>query len=181
LRGLRARQGWTKAWWLVSRDIPTAWPLLVMQRRNRWGVPVEAMMVAERVQGDLLATMDLDTLAPGARQTLFHRLGRTLRLLEERGLYLYDSKSPNWVVVHDEKVGPTPAIVDVDGVRIWAQPLWPIERLLRSLREHPQYTPEDSKWVCIGYAPHARLMQERVDDEGDENEEEEKQLPIENS
>jgi hypothetical protein len=173
-RGLRARQAWTKAWWLVSRDIPTAWPLLVMQRRNSYGLPVQAIIVAEHVRGDLLATMDLDTLPPRARQTLFHRLGRTLRLLEQRGLHLYDSKTPNWVVVHDEKVGPTPVIVDVDGVRVWTQPLWPIERLLRSLRDHPQYTPQDSKWVCIGYAPHARLLQEGVDDE------EEKQLPIEN-
>ena len=165
--GLRARQAWTKAWWLVARDIPTAWPLLVMQRRGALGVPVEAMIVAERVQGDLLATMDLDALSPPARQTLFHRLGRTLRILERRDLLLYDSKSPNWVVVHDEKVGPTPVIVDVDGVRRLAPPLWPIERLLRSLREHPQYTPEDSKWVCIGYAPKARLLQEGVNDAAD--------------
>jgi hypothetical protein len=66
--------------------------------------------------------------------------------------------------VHDEKVGPTPVIVDVDGVRVWTRPMWPIERLLRSLRDHPQYTPQDSKWVCIGYAPHARLLQEQPDE-----------------
>ena len=169
--GLRARQGWTKAWSLVARDIPTAWPLIVMQRRNAIGMPAEAIIVAERVQGELLATMGLDRLSPRDRVTLFHRLGRTLRLLEQRGRLLYDSKSPNWVVVADEKVGPTPVIVDVDGVRKWARPLWPIERLLRSLRDHPQYTPEDSRWVCIGYAPHARLVQERAD---------ERQLQIEN-
>jgi hypothetical protein len=150
-----------------------------MQRRNAMGVPVQAIIVAERVQGELLATMNIDALTSRARQTMFHRLGRTLRLLEQRGLHLYDSKTPNWVVAHDEKVGPTPVIVDVDGVRIWTQPLWPIERLLRSLRDHPQYTPEDSKWVCIGYAPNARLLQESVGGD-DENEEEERKLPIGN-
>ncbi len=49
---------------------------------------------------------------------------------------------------------------DFDGLRQFAPPMWPIDRLLRSLREHPQYTPEDSRWVCVGYAPHARLYQE---------------------
>jgi hypothetical protein len=144
-----------------------------MQRRGALGVPVDAIIVAERVQGDLLATMDLDAMPPRDRQTLFHRLGRTLRILERRGLLLYDSKSPNWVVVRDEKVGPTPVIVDVDGVRKLTPPLWPIERLLRSLREHKQYTPEDSKWVCIGYAPNAPLLQETPaeDEPADEQEE----------
>jgi hypothetical protein len=159
-RGLRARQAWTKAWSLVARDIPTAWPLLVMQRRNALGIPVQAIIVSERVPGELLATMDFDALEPPDRVTLFHRLGRTLRSIERRGRLLYDSKSPNWVVLADDKVGPTPVIVDVDGLRQFAPPMWPIDRLLRSLREHPQYTPEDSRWVCVGYAPHARLYQE---------------------
>jgi hypothetical protein len=181
-RGLRARQAWTKAWSLVARDIPTAWPLLVMQRRNALGIPVQAIIVSERVQGELLATMNFDDLSPRSRVTLFHRLGRTLRQLEQRGRLLYDSKSPNWVVVADERVGPMPVIVDVDGLRQFAPPMWPIDRLLRSLREHPQYTPEDSKWVCIGYAPRARLVRESAarDENDDEDEPEEKQLPVEN-
>jgi hypothetical protein len=40
--------------------------------------------------------------------------------------------------------------------------MWPIDRLLRSLREHRQYTPEDSKWVCIGYAPYARHARAQI-------------------
>ena len=32
--------------------------------------------------------------------------------------------------------------------------------LNRSLREHKQYTPEDSRWVCIGYAPHGRFVRD---------------------
>ena len=169
VRGLRARQAWTKAWSLVARDIPTAWPLLVMQRRNALGIPVQAIIVSERVRGDLLATMNFDALEPRSRVTLFHRLGRTLRLLEQRGRLLYDSKSPNWIVVHDEKVGPVPVIVDVDGVRQWTPPMWPIDRLLRSLREHPQYTPEDSRWVCLGYAPRAKLVREMPESEASDD------------
>jgi tRNA A-37 threonylcarbamoyl transferase component Bud32 len=168
-RGLRARQAWTKAWSLVARDIPTAWPLLVMQRRNALGIPVQAVIVSERVQGELLATMDFDALPPRDRVTLFHRLGRTLRLIERRGRLLYDSKSPNWVVLADDKVGPTPVIVDVDGLRQFAPPMWPIDRLLRSLREHPRYTPEDSRWVCVGYAPRARLYEEPRSEERGES------------
>jgi hypothetical protein len=42
--------------------------------------------------------------------------------------------------------------------------MWPIDRLLRSMREHPQYTPEDSRWLCLGYAPRARLLRENADD-----------------
>jgi hypothetical protein len=161
-KGLRARQAWTKAWSLVARDVPTAWPLLVMQRRNALGIPVQAIMVSERVNGELLATMDFARVPPRARVTLFHRLGRTLRLLERDGLLLYDSKSPNWVVIDDDKIGPVPVIVDVDGLRKYGPPLWPIDRLLRSLKENPTYTPEDSKWVCYGYAPRARLVRENA-------------------
>jgi hypothetical protein len=89
-----------------------------------YGDPAEAVIVSQRVQGDLLAKMDFDRLAPRDRMTLFHRLGRTLRLLERDGLLLYDSKAVNWVVIDDEKRGPTPVIVDVDGLRRWAPPLW---------------------------------------------------------
>ena len=32
-RGSRAWRAWHKAWTLVARDIPTAWPLMVMQKR----------------------------------------------------------------------------------------------------------------------------------------------------
>ena len=158
-RGGRARRAWFKAWSLVARDIPTAWPLLLAERR-RFGYVIDSFTVFERVAGTLLAHADFAAMDPCSRRTLFHRLGRTLRLLERQGLSQYDSKMSNWVIVEDEKLGPVPVMIDVDGIRRWVPPLWPIDRLLRSLREHKQYTPQDSKWVCLGYAPHGRFVRE---------------------
>jgi tRNA A-37 threonylcarbamoyl transferase component Bud32 len=158
-RGGRARRAWRKAWALVARDVPTAWPLLMMEQR-RMGYVTDSLIVSERVSGTMLVHLDLTLLNEADRQTLFHRLGRTLRNLESMALSQYDSKMTNWIIVDDPKRGPVPVAIDVDGIRRWTPPQWPIDRLLRSLREHPQYTPEDSRWVCIGYAPYARLIQE---------------------
>ena len=49
-RGDRAYRAWIKSWSLVVRDVPTAWPLLLMQRRVM-GYVVDAMIVFERVEG----------------------------------------------------------------------------------------------------------------------------------
>ena len=64
----------------------------------------------------------------------------------------------------DEKRGPTPVLVDVDGVRFYRWSLFGLHRLLRSMREHRQYTPADSLALCRGYAPFMRI--ERELDEG---------------
>jgi len=48
------------------------------------------------------------------------------------------------MIVPDPRLGPVPVVIDVDGIRKITPPMWPIDRLLRSLREHPQYTPADS-------------------------------------
>jgi hypothetical protein len=37
-----------------------------------------------------------------------------------------------------------------------------MERLLRAMRDHPQYTPADSLSLCLGYAPFGQLTRERV-------------------
>jgi hypothetical protein len=158
-RGGRAIRAWKKAWSLVVRDIPTAWPLMVAQRRMT-GYVTDSLIIFERVRGTQLHDLDLASLDQTARQNLFRRLGRTLRLLEAQGLKQYDSKATNWIIVSDPRLGPVPVIVDVDGIRRITPPNWPIDRLLRSMREHPQYTPADSKDLCLGYAPYARLMQE---------------------
>lgn len=160
-RGDRAYRAWIKSWSLVARDIPTAWPLLLMQRR-RAGYPLEAVIVFERVGGTLLSDLRLDDLDPAKRGTLFRRLGRTLRSLETQGLMQYDSKMSNWMIQDDPRLGLTPIMIDVDGIHRtwWRRPMWSIERLLRSMQDHPQYTPDDSRELCLGYAPHAQLVRE---------------------
>jgi tRNA A-37 threonylcarbamoyl transferase component Bud32 len=156
-RGPRPRRAWRKAWRIIARDIPTAWPMLLMERR-KLGYVVDTLIVYERVAGTLLTKLDLDALDENTRDTLFRRLGRTLRRLEDGGLAQFDAKSSNWMIVDDSRLGPVPIVIDVDGVgRSWASTdsAAAIQRLLRSMRDHAQYTPADSLALCQGYAPYA--------------------------
>ena len=161
-RGVRARRAWTKAWALVVRNVPTAWPILLMEKRVA-GYVTDALIVFEKIPGSVLANLDLDAMDGRARETLFHRLGRTLRLMERDGLPHRDAKSNNWIIVNDDRRGPSPVLVDVDGVGHGAI-AGGIQRLLRSMRDHPQYTPTDSFHLCRGYAPWSEIRREAQDD-----------------
>ena len=147
------------AWNLLVRGIPTAWPLLVMQRRVM-GYVVDQAIVFERVPGQTLATTDLDQLSPNDRDTLFRRCGRILRNIERAGFSHFDPKASNWIIEPDEIKGPTPVLVDVDGVRFYRWDTYGIQRLLKSMQEHPQYTREDSLALCQGYAPFTPMQEE---------------------
>lgn len=160
-RGVRARRAWTKSWWLIARHIATAWPLLVMQRRVL-GYTTDAMVVVEKIPGPTLATIDLAQLSPAGRATLFHRAGAILRRMESIGLYHWDAKATNWIVRMDEKSGPSPLLVDVDGIRQIRWMRSGIARLLRSMKQHAQYTPEDSLALCRGYSPWAAISEEEA-------------------
>jgi tRNA A-37 threonylcarbamoyl transferase component Bud32 len=163
-RGSRARQAWSKAWSLVVRDIPTAWPILLMEKRVL-GYVTDSVIVFEKIEGVNLALADLDTMGDEERRSFFHRCGRLLRKLEADGLYHWDAKASNFMVARDVKGKATPVLVDVDGIRAIQWTRSSIERLLRSLREHKQYTPEDSFWLCRGYAPFARIEREKEEDD----------------
>jgi tRNA A-37 threonylcarbamoyl transferase component Bud32 len=166
-RGSRSWRAWRKAWNLLIRGIPTAWPLLVMERRVM-GYVVDQAIVFERVPGRTLATTNLDLLAPGDRETLFNRCGRILRRIEDMGFCHFDSKASNWIVTPDEVRGPTPVLVDVDGVRFYRWNTFGIRRLLRSMLEHRQYTPADSLALCRGYAPFTRIDREIEEPQAEE-------------
>jgi tRNA A-37 threonylcarbamoyl transferase component Bud32 len=158
-RGARPRRAWRKSWDIIARDIPTAWPMLLMERRHL-GYVTDTLIVYERVGGTVLALLDLDALDERSRDSLFRRLGRALRRLEDGGLAQFDAKSTNWMIIDDPKLGPVPVVIDVDGVRDAGASTAPIQRLLRSMKDHPQYTPADSLALCQGYAPYARMMRE---------------------
>jgi tRNA A-37 threonylcarbamoyl transferase component Bud32 len=166
-RGSRARRAWRKGWDLVARDIPTAWPLALMEKRVL-GYVTDALIVFERVPGPLLTRMNLDELPADDREMLFRRAGRTLRRLERDGRYHWDAKSANWIVLEDPAVGPLPVLIDVDGIRRLKAMGLGMERLLRSMRDHRQYTPQDSFWLCRGYAPYAPLQREPPTKEKDD-------------
>lgn len=158
-RGPRSRRAWRKAWKLIVRGLPTAWPLLTLEKR-KFGYVVENLIIFECVPGKTLWQTDLDVLAPAAREMLFRRIGRILRRIERLGFSHFDAKASNWIVRNDNKLGPSPVLIDVDGVRQRHWVALGISRLLRSLRAHRQYTAADSLALCQGYAPYAPMTRE---------------------
>jgi tRNA A-37 threonylcarbamoyl transferase component Bud32 len=159
-RGARARRAWYKAWNLIVRNIPTAWPLLLMEKR-RCGYVTDTVLICERVPGKDMAVAELDAMDPERREMLFRRTGKILQKIESFGFSHFDAKASNWIVYDDDKTGPQPILVDVDGVRHRRWVALGIQRLLRSMKEHPQYTPADSLALCQGYAPFAKFVRER--------------------
>jgi tRNA A-37 threonylcarbamoyl transferase component Bud32 len=158
-RGPRSRRAWLKAWKMIVRDIPTAWPMLLMEKRQL-GYVTDSLVVFERVAGPTLARADLDGMPPINRQMLFRRIGRLLRVIERLGFSHFDAKSSNWIVRDDPALGPEPVMIDVDGIRHRRWIALGIGRLLRSLEAHGQYTRADSLALCQGYAPFSRQLAE---------------------
>jgi tRNA A-37 threonylcarbamoyl transferase component Bud32 len=158
-RGPRGRRAWRKAWKLIVRNIPTAWPLLTLEKR-KFGYVVDNLIIFECVPGRTLWQTDLDAICPPAREMLFRRIGRILRRVEQLGFSHFDAKSSNWIVRDDDKLGPSPVLIDVDGVRQRRWIALGIRRLLRSMQEHRQYTVADSLALCQGYAPYAPMQRE---------------------
>ena len=170
-RGARARRAWNKAWNLIVRNIPTAWPLLLMEKR-RLGYVTDTVLICERVPGKDMAVVNLDAMEPDRRDMLFRRTGKILRKIEKHGFSHFDAKASNWIVYDDEKTGPQPILVDVDGIRRRKWVALGIQRLLKSLKEHPEYTPADSLSLCQGYAPLAQFVREEMgNEESGENDE----------
>ncbi|QOV90039.1 lipopolysaccharide kinase InaA family protein [Humisphaera borealis] len=163
-RGSRSRRAWYKAWNLIVRDLPTAWPLAYFER-TRLGYVTQSFIVFEKVPGPTFWTVDLDALTDRSREMLFHRAGRLLRLLERFGMSHFDAKASNWIVRADEATGPSPVLIDVDGIRFRRWTALGIDRLLRSLLGRKQYSPDDSLALCRGYAPYTRLEAPRTDAE----------------
>ncbi|HMB95923.1 MAG TPA: lipopolysaccharide kinase InaA family protein [Tepidisphaeraceae bacterium] len=164
-RPARAERMWIKAWTLISRNLPCEWPMILMQKKVL-GYATDSIIVFERVSGERLDKIDLDAMQPQRREMLFRRAGRFLRAIERGGLVNYDSKSTNWIVFEDENHGAIPVMIDVDGIRpmnLWLA-AWGIHRLLRAMKQHPQYTPADSLALCQGFAPYAgKLEQEKIE------------------
>lgn len=157
LRGDRATRAWTRAWDLIARNVPTAWPLLVM-RRTVLGYPAESYIVFERVDGPPLAHVKLGEMTADERDALFRRVGRLLRRIDDTGFYHRDAKSDNVML---EPRTNTPLLVDLDGIRRLTFGRWSLPRLLTSMKLHKSYTPADSRSLCQGYAPFARVEAER--------------------
>jgi tRNA A-37 threonylcarbamoyl transferase component Bud32 len=131
-----------------------------MLEKRKLGYVVDNLIIFECVPGKTLWQTDLDAISPPAREMLFRRIGRILRRVEQLGFSHFDAKSSNWIVRDDDKLGPTPVLIDVDGVRQRRWIALGIRRLLRSMQDHRQYTVADSLALCQGYAPYARMLRE---------------------
>ena len=157
----RVRRSWIKAWKLYIRNIPAEFPLLLMEK-STLGYVTDSIIVFEKMRGQTLAKVDLNALPQQQRETMFRRVGRTLRKLEANGFAHFDAKATNWIIQPDEKLGAVPILIDVDGVRHYSWRGAGMERLLRSMRDHPQYTPADSLALCQGYAPWAKVKMKEI-------------------
>jgi tRNA A-37 threonylcarbamoyl transferase component Bud32 len=158
-RGSRARRAWFKSWRMILRNFPTAWPLLLLEKR-RLGYVTDSLIIFERVPGPTLTRVDLEAMEPDHRDMLLRRAGRILRELERQGFAHFDAKPSNWIVRADDKLGPMPILIDVDGIRRRRWIMLGIRRLLKGMQENKHYTPVDSVSLCKGYAPAAPLYRD---------------------
>jgi len=154
-RGSRAWRAWKKSWMLIARGIPTAWPLLVMEKKTL-GAVADQLIVCEKVQGEQLDGVDLDRAGPDLRDVLLRRVGRVLRRIDDTGIVHFDTKASNIMIRGDELLGPGPVLVDVDGVRGYSWRGEGLRRLDRSMRDHhPHFTETDAASLRFGYDPFA--------------------------
>lgn len=152
----RAARTWSKSWTMVGLDVPCEQPIL-LARRSTIGVDRDGLLVFERVPGTVLATFDLDSLAPGRRRTLLHRCGGALRRINAAGFENYDAKSYNWIVYSDHDQSAVPVMIDLDGIRSYRWFDFGLKRLARALRVHPRCRDADLVCLARGYAPFATI------------------------
>lgn len=169
-RASRARRLFDKTRWLLVRRIEVEYPLIVMER-SVMGYPVESVAVFEKVPGVPLNQVDLSMMSPDEREMFFRRCGRVLRRIEDTGLSHTDAKSSNWIVYRHEvktntlqqTTGARPILVDAYGIRNlnYFLQLFGIHRLLRAMKDHPQYTPRDSLHICQGFSPRSIVPEDQ--------------------
>jgi tRNA A-37 threonylcarbamoyl transferase component Bud32 len=159
-RPSRAKRTWIKTWKMLVRDVPCEWPMLLMEKRTL-GYVTDSIIVFDRVDGPTLAEIKLDEMSATSRDRLFDRVGRILRRIETLGFTHMDAKSTNWMIFSSTSPArPQPVLVDLDGVRHYRWETAGILRLLRAMKQHPQYTVADSLALCTGYAPRSVPMVE---------------------
>ena len=165
-RRTRARREWFKAWKMIVRNVPTAWPLLYMEK-FRSGYATDGLIIFERIEGPMLVWLKLDQLDSHDRDMVLRRAGRILRRIDRLGFAHFDAKARHWIVRMDDSLGPFPMLIDIDGIRHRRWTALGIRRLLKSMQENEQYVPADSLSLCQGYAPIGKLIQPEKSEEVD--------------
>jgi len=126
LRPSRALLTWQRANALLNRQIPTARPLAVLERRCL-GVRLDSLLVTEYIPHahdlDTLLTVQLrDMSAPRQRElknAIIASLAGVVRRFHAGGFVHRDFKAPNIMVQWDPRgdAAPRVLLVDLDGVR----------------------------------------------------------------
>ena len=124
LRASPARRSWVLGHNLLDRGLPTARPLLVVERR-RLGVPRVGYLVTERVPGAVelpAAVRALGTHPAGRRvaRAWADRLGRVVRQMHAAEVTHRDLKAAN-VLMRGAATDPaaaTPVLIDLVGVTV---------------------------------------------------------------
>jgi Ser/Thr protein kinase RdoA (MazF antagonist) len=149
----RSRRGWRMGHALLNRDIATARPLAILERRLG-PLVLDSALITEALPG----AADLETFLREQGQTqsplgwarlkrqLCQLLASQLRRLEERGFEHRDCKASNILVVPHPQL--TLLWIDMDGVRLRgslarASRLRPLVRLQVSLQAVPGLTRTD--------------------------------------
>lgn len=159
----RARRAWRIGHALLHRDIPTARPLVLLERR--WGPLVrDGLLITEGIPGalDLRAFLKREADACRTARDWLRRkrelnalLVRHVRRLADHGFAHRDCKADNILITATPQLGLV--WIDVDGIRLVrrrlspAAALRPLARLVVSLRDLPGLTRTDFARFLIGY------------------------------
>lgn len=125
-RPSRAVRTWRLANALLNRQIPTARPLAVLERR-RMGILLDSLIITEYIEHahdlDTLLTVQLRDFDPDRQRRVKRQVSEALagvfRSFHARGFVHRDMKAPNIVVQWDPQADDAPRVllVDLDGVR----------------------------------------------------------------
>lgn len=124
-RTSRPMHTWKRGHALLHRQIPTARPLAVLERRQ-WGLLLDSLLITEHIEHaydlDTLLTVQMRDMPPAKQRRLKEQLTeslvRVIHHLESRGFSHRDLKAPNVIVQWDAALSHPPQIllVDLDGV-----------------------------------------------------------------
>lgn len=169
IRDSRAKRQWHRSFMMLFRDLPTAWPLAVIER-HKAGFLRESIFISEKITHSYnlkLALLNNGPLpkTPKNRYELCRELGRLLALLRRSGLKHRDCKASNILLqirTVDGKTSWKPFLVDLDGLGYDYLPFQQrrhqaIVRLAASVLEMPTVRKTDLIAVFDSYLRHQDL------------------------
>ncbi len=122
----RATRQWFRAYMLISRDIPTAWPLAAIDREHHLLLK-DSILICEKIPNScnlrqFILDGNLDKLLYRKRIELAEQTGSLLAQLQRQGLRHRDCKATNiLVLLQPDQPNQSPSfrlfLVDLDGLR----------------------------------------------------------------